>query len=179
MRDWNTVATLRGKDFAQATRTLAELGPVARTPYFNVLVLRMEAITGALEQLRENLGAAPDRFSFLGRLVPLTHLFNFKSAAEFEEQAAKAVLARRAELAGKSFHVRMHRRGFKGRLSSMEEEQFLDEVVVKSVREAGATARVSFEEPEVIIAVESVDQRGGLSVWSRQDLERYPFLGLD
>jgi hypothetical protein len=30
------------------------------------------------------------------------------------------------ELIGKRFHVRMHRRGFNGKLSSQQEAQFLD-----------------------------------------------------
>jgi tRNA(Ser,Leu) C12 N-acetylase TAN1 len=179
MRDWNTVATLREEGFEQAVKTLAEIGPVARTQYFNVLIMRIEAINAALEELREWISADRNRFSFLGRLVPLTYVFNFSSPHEFEEQARQAVLTWRPDLADRSFHVRMHRRGFKGQLSSMQEEQFLDEAVVKALQEAGRQARVSFEDPDVIIALETIDQRGGLSMWTRQNLERYPFLGLD
>jgi tRNA(Ser,Leu) C12 N-acetylase TAN1 len=179
MRDWNTVATLREGSFEQAIKTLAEIGPVARTQYFNVLVMRIEAITAALEELREWISIDLNRFGFLGRLVPLTYVFNFRSPSDFEEQARQAVLTWRPDLATKSFHVRMHRRGFKGQLSSMQEEQFLDEAMTKALQAAGSRARVSFDDPDVIIAVETVDQRGGMSMWTRQDLERYPFLGLD
>jgi tRNA(Ser,Leu) C12 N-acetylase TAN1 len=179
MRDWNTVATLREGGFEQAVRTLAKIGPVARTHYFNVVVMRLEPVSPALEQLREWVGSDRNRFGFLGRLVPLAKIFNFSSPEDFEDQASQAVRSWLADLAGRSFHVRMHRRGFKGRLSSMQEEQFLDEAIMKGLAETGEQARVSFTDPEVILAVETVDQRGGLSLWMKQDREKYSFLGLD
>jgi tRNA(Ser,Leu) C12 N-acetylase TAN1 len=179
MRDWNTVATLRGEGFEQAIETLSQLGPVARTQYFNVLVMHLDDISLALEELRQRITADCEGYDFLGRLAPLTRVFNFGSPEQFEERARQAVLTWPPVLAGKSFHVRMHRRGFKGRISSMKEEQFLDETLIKAMREAGNEARISFVDPDVIIAVETLDQRGGLSLWTRHDLERYPFLRLD
>jgi hypothetical protein len=73
----------------------------------------------------------------------------------------------------------MHRRGFKGRLSSPDEERFLDEVLLVALDEAGVPGRISFEAPDAIIAIETVGKRAGMSFWRRADLENYPFLGLD
>ena len=83
------------------------------------------------------------------------------------------------ELAQKSFHVRMHRRGFKGRLSSPEEERFLDDLLLTALEEVGTPGRISFDDPDATIAIETVGQRAGLSFWRRSDLERYPFLRID
>ena len=83
------------------------------------------------------------------------------------------------ELAQSAFHVRMHRRGFKGRLSSQDEERFLDSVLLAALEEAGTPGRITFEDPDAIISVETVGQRAGMSFWRRDDLERYPFLRLD
>jgi tRNA(Ser,Leu) C12 N-acetylase TAN1 len=179
MRDWNTVVTFREDGYNQAVQSLSELGPVGRTSYFNVLVMRLDDIPAAMEELRQRLEANRARYGFLGRLVPLVSVFNFSSAHDFEARAREAVLIWRPEVAGRSFHVRMHRRGFKGRLSSMEEEQFLDHTVMEAMREAGSEAAVSFDDPDLIIAVETVDQRGGVSIWTREELRKYPFLHLD
>lgn len=63
------------------------------------------------------------------------------------------------QLEGKGFHVRMHRRGFKGRLSSLEEEKMLDEFLLELTKERGNPGHVTFEGPDVIIAVETVAHR--------------------
>jgi tRNA(Ser,Leu) C12 N-acetylase TAN1 len=83
------------------------------------------------------------------------------------------------ELAGKSFHVRMHRRGFKGRISSQHEERFLDEILLTSLDKHGAPGRISFDDPDVIIDLETIGQRAGLSMWTRAQRLRYPLLKLD
>jgi tRNA(Ser,Leu) C12 N-acetylase TAN1 len=43
----------------------------------------------------------------------------------------------------------------------------------------GTPARVTFEDPDFIVAVETVGQRAGMSLWSREELQRYPFVRLD
>jgi hypothetical protein len=73
----------------------------------------------------------------------------------------------------------MHRRGFKGRLSSLEEERMLDEFLLKLTKEGSNLGHVTFEGPDVIIAVETVAHRAGLSLWTREDLHRYPFVRIE
>jgi hypothetical protein len=58
----------------------------------------------------------------------------------------------------------MHRRGFKGRLSSVEEERFLDNILLKALEKAGSRGRISFEKPDTFIALETVGPRAGLSL---------------
>jgi tRNA(Ser,Leu) C12 N-acetylase TAN1 len=79
-------------------------------------------------------------------------------------------------LADKAFHVRMHRRGFKGRIQRTQEEQLLDRALLESLTERGMTARIDFEDPDAILAVETVGDQAGMSLWLRMDLQRYPFL---
>ena len=73
----------------------------------------------------------------------------------------------------------MHRRGFKGRLSSQDEERFLDTFLLDELAKQGkAPAKVDFSAAQRIIAIETVGQEAGLSLWSREQVERYPFLKL-
>ncbi len=79
----------------------------------------------------------------------------------------------------KSFHVRMHRRGFKGRISSHDEERFLDKILLEELGRMGNPGHITFEDPDAILVVETVGQQAGLSCWNREDLQRYPLLRLD
>ena len=114
---------------------------------------------------------------FLRREITCT--FSFQSPEEFEPKAKEAVLYCLPSLAGKSFHVRMHRRGFKGRISSPEEERFLDRILIEELAKIGNPGRITFEQPDAILVVETLGQQAGLSGWNRQDLQRYPLLRLD
>ncbi|HXE96756.1 MAG TPA: THUMP domain-containing protein, partial [Dongiaceae bacterium] len=77
------------------------------------------------------------------------------------------------------FHVRMHRRGFKGKLSSAEEERFLDEILLQRLEDAGTPGKVAFDDPDVIIALETIGQQAGLSLFGRDELKRYSLLHVD
>jgi len=74
-----------------------------------------------------------------------------------------------------SFLVRLHRHGFKGRLSTPKEERFLDEALLDAL---DALGRPGFADPDAILQIETIDGRAGVSLWRREDLRRYPFLGV-
>ncbi len=178
MHDWNVVVTVREGGFNRARRVLREFGSVCPTGFLNVLALRVDDPGPLLEGLAEKVSVKPGLLDTLGRVVPVTQTFSFQSPEEFEAKARQAALAWVPELAGKAFHVRLHRRGFKGRLSSPEEERFLDGTLLEALEKAGTPGRITFEDPDAILAVETVGNRAGLSLWTRADLQRYPVLGL-
>jgi tRNA(Ser,Leu) C12 N-acetylase TAN1 len=109
-------------------------------------------------------------------VAPVSAAFAFMTPAEFESRADEAVRAFLPLLAGKRFHVRMHRRGFKGRLAQHVEERRLGEAILAALAADGATAQVAFEDPDAVLVIETVGQRAGLALWTREQLERYPFL---
>ena len=179
MQEWNVVLSVNKNGFKDAFRKLSRFGPIKKTGFFNVLFLRVYDISRLLEILREWTSDEPDALSFLSRLTPVTNTFTFQSPGEFEEKAKEIVLAWAPELAGKSFHVRMRRRGFKGKLSGLEEEQFLDTVLLEAIEKTGKAGRVAFDDPDVIVAIQTISQWAGLSLWTRDDLRRYPFIRPD
>jgi tRNA(Ser,Leu) C12 N-acetylase TAN1 len=179
MQDWNVVISVREGGYSAARDLLGDFAEVGRTHYFNVLVAKAADPRALLETLSELSAAIPDIPNFLARVVPLAVTFNFESAEQFETQARAAVLQWAAQLAGKSFHVRVHRRGFKKELPSPKEELMLAEVVLEATRKAGSPATISFDDPDAIVAVETIDNRAGMSLWNRQELSRFRLLGLD
>jgi tRNA(Ser,Leu) C12 N-acetylase TAN1 len=179
MKDWNVVISVREGGYSAARELLRQFAEVGRTHYFNVLVAKVDNPRALLDTLTELSATLPDLPKFLARVVPLTVMFNFDSPEHFETQAREAVLRWAADLAGKSFHVRVHRRGFKRDLPSPKEEQMLAAALLEALDNAGAPGTIASDDPEAIVAVETVDNRAGLSLWNREDLSRYPLLGLD
>lgn len=177
--DWNVVVTVREEGFSRAFALLEQFGPVSRTEFFNVLVMRVDDIPNLLEALRQHIEKDPEVETILARLVPASHVFTFRTPEEFKTKASEGVCIWVPELAGRRFHVRMHRRGFKGRLASLAEEQFLDEVLLNALEKSGHPGLINFDDPDVIVSIETVAQRAGLSFWNREDRQRYPFLHLD
>lgn len=179
MHEWNVVVSLNEQGFKRSFQVLGAFGQVAKTPFYNVLVMRVDDTSRLLEALRRLQAEDPGALSFLSRLVPVTHAFFFQSPEEFEESARGVILSWAPAVAGKGFHVRMHRRGFKGRLSSLDEEHALDHILLEATEQLGLPAHVTFDDPDSVIAVETISQRAGLSLWTREDLRRYPFVRID
>ena len=179
MFNWNVVVNLHEHGFRRAFKLLQGLGAVYTTDFLNVLVMKVSNIPHFLETLNDWVSSDSSLLKLLSRIVPVTATFSFQSPEEFETKAQKAVLDFLPLLEGKSFHIRMHRRGFKGQIRSLDEERFLDKILLEELVKLGQPGQITFEDPDAIIVVETVGQQAGLSCWNREDLQRYPLLRLD
>jgi tRNA(Ser,Leu) C12 N-acetylase TAN1 len=179
MLDWTVVATTREHGYDRGWQLLEQFGQVSRTDYFNVLLLEPDEPETFLDRFGAMVRNVPQVMESLSRVMPATDRFTFEGAEDFEAQAREIVRGWAPRLRGKSFHVRMHRRGFKGKLSSQQEERFLDEALLDELETQGVPGRIDFEDPDAVIDVETVDNRAGMSFWTREDLKRYPFLKVD
>ena len=179
MHDWNVIATVHSDSFREACRLLEEYGPVNRTGYYNVLVMKVEDRTAFMDALAARIAEEPGLLNLVSQVMPAETTFDFASAEEFEAKSRMASLGFVDRLAGKRFHVRMHRRGFEGALSSQVEERFLDNFLLAALVEADTPGEITFDKPDSILAVETVGQRAGMSLWTRDDVQRYSFLRHD
>jgi len=177
--DWNVVVSVAEHRYKQARELLQRYGAVAKTEFYNVLVMRVDDGPRLLELLNTRVEQDPEIGDLISRVAPVSRTFVFQTPEEFEIKAKEAALPWVPELGGRSFHVRMHRRGFKGRLSSQDEERFLDACLLDHLEQMGDPGRISFEDPDAILALETISQRAGLSLWTREELKRYPLLKLD
>ncbi len=174
--EWNVVVNMHERAKPAAFRKLESFGPIKKTGFFHVLLMKVEDIHAMLETMRTWYLEDPQSLSFLSRMVPASRTFVFQSPEEFEAKARETVLKWAPELAGATFHVRMRRRGFKGKLSSMDEERLLDGILLEEIQKTGSPGRITFENPQAIIAIETVGPWAGISFFRREDLERYPFI---
>ena len=176
MLDWNVVVSAKERGFTMARDILAEYGRTQRTHYHNVLVMKVPSPTDFLAQLEDRLHVNPDLLTYVSRIAPATYAFDFSAPPDFESQVRAVVPTWTVQLAGKKFHVRMHRRGLKGLVRSPVEERFVDEVLLAALTDAGTPGTIGFDDADAIVDVETVDHRAGLALWTRADLARYPFL---
>lgn len=176
MFDWNVVISVHEEGYKRARQILAPFGHVRRTDYFNVLTLAVDDIANFMDRLKTLAENVPDVMEVLSRVAPAQELFTFQDAAEFEDQARDIARRWAPRLAGKSFYVRLYRRGFKDRIKSPAEERFLDETLIAALEAAGTPGSISFEDPDAVIDVETVGNQCGIALWTRADLKAYPFL---
>ena len=83
------------------------------------------------------------------------------------------------QLRSHTFHVRLHRRGMNDPRSSSELEQSLGEALLDGLEQQGTAGTISFSNPDAVIAIDTVDDRAGLALWTREDLSRYKMLRPD
>jgi tRNA(Ser,Leu) C12 N-acetylase TAN1 len=177
--EWNVVLTIFPEGYRRAIRALRELGAVEHTRFHNVLVVRADDARVFLDRVEQMTLAEPALYDSISRVAPATRTFGFQSADDFLDQA-KAVLADWLPLLrNRSFHVRLHRRGASDRRSSSEFEQILGEAVLSGLEQQGARGSVSFTDPDAVIAIDTVGDRAGLALWTREDLSRYKMLRPD
>ena len=173
--DWNVVVTVAERSFRDAVRLLGRWGTVARTAYYNVLAMKVANADAFLADFAAAVADTHGVLNFVSHVAPARETFDFATAEEFETRARALVIGWVPKLAGNSFHVRLHRRGFKGVLSTPREERFLDETLLAALEGNG---RVDFEDPDFVIQIETIDGRAGMSLWTRDELRRCPFLGV-
>lgn len=180
MQDWNVIVTIRDEALPRARRRLKSYGPIEVTSYLNVLVMRVEQPETMLEGLKTAIEQDP---AILTRDISTVavgrHCFSFQSPMDFEAGAREAVLALVPALRGSAFHVRIRRRGFKGRLSTRDQERYLGRELLDALAAGGEPGRISFDDPDAIVVIEIVSNRACVSCWTRDELKKYAFLRLD
>lgn len=176
MLDWNVVVSIREDCYKQVYKLLKIYGQVDHTDYYNVLALKANDVQGFLDALRIAVEQDPSLGHCLARVIPATRSFVFQSAEEFETRAKEAATQFVPDLLGKTFYVRMHRRGFRKQLASQHEEQLLGTFLLDQLAKTGTLGQIRFTDPDAVIAVETLGPWAGLSLWKREDRARFPLV---
>lgn len=177
--DWNVVVSVYQDGFRRARRALAEFGPVERSPYHNILIMQVDDPVALLAAVEQRAAGSPALYDAISRVAPAMRTFAFATAEELEERARPILLEWAPRIAGQSFHVRLHQRARPHYLQTPEAERFFDEVLLEAARAAGAPAGISFTDPDAVIDVETIDERAGMAIWTREDLARHRLLRPD
>jgi tRNA(Ser,Leu) C12 N-acetylase TAN1 len=176
MRLWNVILTINQWHFRAAFRLLRPLGAVGRTRFYNVLTMHVDDLEATLEALKQLTESDERAAETICRVAPVTDVFGFTSDESFVAGACEVLARWLPQLAGRTFHVRVHRRGGPLEITSYAAERLLGGYVWQELQRANTPARVSFDDPDAIVNVETVEDRAGLALWTREQLARYPFL---
>lgn len=179
MKDWNLVISVCQDGYNRALRALQALGLVERSPYYNVLVMNARDPMELLAAIERRTEQVPALYDAISRVAPAIRSFDFGSELEFREKAVAVMLEWLPHLAGRSFHVRLHRRGLAHDLRTRDEERFFDDALLEGAKQAGTPGRISFTDPDVVIAIDTIDDRAGLGLWTRDDLAHHRLLRPD
>ena len=173
VKDWNVIVSVYQGGYRRALRALTAFGRVERSPYHNVLVMRVEDPIALLTSVERRTEESPPLYDAISRIAPAIRTFEFHTAQEFKERVTPILLEWAPRLTGQAFHVRLHRRGARHDLSTQDLERFLDDALLDATSAAGMTGKISFTDPDAVIAIDTIDDRAGMALWMRDDLARH------
>ena len=75
--------------------------------------------------------------------------------------------------------MRLRRRGTKHELRTQETERLFNDAIVEATAKAGLPGKVLFTDPDVVIAIDTIDNRAGLAMWTREELAHFHLLRPD
>lgn len=179
MKDWNVVVSVYQDGFRRALRDLQECGSVERSPYHNVLVMRVDDPEALLEAVERKTEANTALYDAISRVAPAMRTVDFHSVAEFKEKIISVLTEWLSCLTGSSLHVRLHRRGDRHELRTPDIERWFDEMLLDATAAAGVPCTISFTDPDVVIAIDTIDDRAGIGLWTREDFARHRLLRPD
>jgi len=162
--------------FRSVSQIFQRFGDVETTDYPNLLVLRVPNVPKFIECFSSIIKAGKSLLNCVSRVVLAGFAFDFPAPEEFRIKARAIVLGWRALLCDRSFHIRMHRQGPKSELPSPNIELFLSDAILSGAGERGRQSRIDLADPDYVIDIETVGSRAGLTLWTRDDLRRFPFL---
>lgn len=173
---WNVLITIRGGGYNKAKNVLKNYGKLETSHYYNILKLKVVDLNDFLSDFASQYSSKPFIEDCISRIHPLMETFHFDSKEDFELKVKLFLKKYLSKLNGKMFQVRINRRGQKGMLHSLHEEQYLDHYIINSLELQKGTARVNFDHPDYLIDIETLDNNAGISIWNKDDLVNYPFL---
>lgn len=179
MKDWNAIVTIFQDGFKSALRELKTFGRIEPTLYHNVLVMKVDDPTALLEAIEKRTEESPALYDAISRVAPATRGFDFESEEGFEKEGKSIILEWSPRLAGQSFHVRLHRRGGKHAVRTPDMERLFGDALLKATAASGTPGSISFTDPDAVIAIDTIDDRAGLALWTREDLARHRLLRPD
>ena len=168
---WNVLAIGARGETGKALAILGETGRFRTGGYPQVLIGNV-ARAGGDAALLDGLGELvrdPERTGgVLDRIVPVEEAVSFVRD-DVTETLCEAMESRAPRLCGKTFYVRVHLRGLKGRIEHPAVERALGDFLTEFAGRAGDPPTVRFRDPDVVVVAEVVGRRVGYAFLGREE----------
>ena len=133
MEDWNVIITVFQGGYRRALRVMRQLDPVERSPYHNVLVMKVDDSAALLSAVEIRTRESPALYDTISRVAPAQRTFDFRTCDELLTRAKSVNSEWSPRLAGCRCYARLHLRGMRHDLPTQEMERRLDlEIVEKT-----------------------------------------------
>jgi len=175
MKGWNVLVATHWGQEKKSLRFLSQHGEFKSSGFKDVLQGHVEDVNLFLDKLELMRQENSSRIRSLSQIVPLERTFYFE-LPDFMDKLNETLSSYAEKVGDKKFYVRVKRRGHKGEISSQEIEKEIAGVVIENIEKAGKQAHVSFDDPDVIIVVETIANWAGVTSITREMKEKYALL---
>jgi tRNA(Ser,Leu) C12 N-acetylase TAN1 len=177
MNHWNVIVTsLPGREHQRPLlHELNRRGTFHRCSFKDICLGYVANVTEFLDEVLRARQASERWVADLGRIVPVEHAFPF-TRDNLVDQLKPRVASMLERMNAGTFYVRCERRGHAGEVMSREVERAVADHVLALAQDQHKSLRVSFEDPDYIVCVETVGDDCGVALLSRALLQRYPFI---
>jgi tRNA(Ser,Leu) C12 N-acetylase TAN1 len=176
--EWNLLVTAQEGAASELKRLVKRHGVFRSSGFRNVLLGRAEDAHRFLRDLALELERKPFVNAWLGRVLPIQVSWGVRPEG-FVADAESRLESLVDGLEGKSFHVRVERRGHKGQLHTVDLERHLGTYLWEQLHRRRSQPVVSFKDPDIIVAIEIVGETAGIAVVSRELRTTFPFVKVD
>lgn len=172
---WNILATAKDHQQRHLARRLKRFGDFHWTAYGGLLIGRVEDQPAFFTQLLRCEEDEPGFLAPVARIVPISRTFGF-TPENLLFQLQEIALGWAGQIDSGTFYVRCERRGHAGVLHSHDIEEALEAVLRQDLQAQGRQPRVDFKDPELILAVELIDNVCGVGLLTKALRAQYPFV---
>jgi tRNA(Ser,Leu) C12 N-acetylase TAN1 len=159
-------------DERKLLRALRGLGHFQRTAFRDVLLGQVADIGGFLEEVHRASEAGESWTRAMGRAIPVEHVFRFTTGT-LVDQARPLLSGVLERMAGGTFYVRCERRGHADEISSHDVERTLADHLLALAEQRKKPLKVSFDDPDYIICIETIGDQCGVGLLGRDLRQRH------
>jgi len=173
---WNLLATSLEGQRESLLYGLRKLARFRRGGFPNVLVAKVDEPRAFLDLLHEAHDRLPMIRGGLGKAIPMERTVRFAGPATFIDDVAAAMDPLLDRIAGRTFFVRVFRRGFRGMIDSTAAEGEIGARIVALLEARGANPKVSFRDADVAVSIETLRDELGIALLDRDLRAAHPFV---
>lgn len=169
LEEWNVLVVSHEGEERRLFKNLRDLGEFKFAGFRSLLLGKVD-LHAFLEEVQAR------SIHSLARVIPVEE--NFRAQPENLLEILKDKVKKYADRIGhgESFCVRFERRGFKGRVSSREVEGEIGGYLHDLLEGEGKSPRVSLEDPDKLLVIQSVGASFGMGLIDRENRQRYPII---
>ena len=177
MHQWNLIVTVTpGPHHVHHVRSsLGHLGHFWLTSFRDVLIGWTDDTETLLQTIADARAMDKAWSHKIGRVIPAQNVFFF-TADTLTDRLKKAVAPLVEKMQSGRFFFRLERRGMAGEIPSQEVEQMVASHLVSLAHEKGIELATDFEDPDFVVAAETLGTECGVCLLTRELMARFPFV---